>query len=122
MNRLRLAAVTSGARDHPVGDLTQEQVAVLREGLAASYARITGVIDVLDQYADAGGRDWETWNALLANGLSRTAMKMMVVCSATVHPDWPAAADQAIAEAAGRTVKDGVLPEAVHRTLAVVCC
>jgi hypothetical protein len=35
-----------------------------------------------------------------------------------IHPDWQATAQQAIAAAAGTTVKDGVLPETTHRTLA----
>ena len=68
---LRLAAVTSGSRDYPEGDLTRQQVALIRESIEAAYDRITEVVDMLGRYADAGGRDWETWNALLANGLSR---------------------------------------------------
>jgi len=110
--------VISGARDYPEGDLTRQQIALIRENIEAVYDRITEVVDMLCQYADAGGQDWQTWNTLLTNGLTRAAMKMMVTCAGAVHPDWPAAADKAIAKAAGQTVKDGVLPETVHRTLA----
>jgi hypothetical protein len=46
------------------------RVDLLRKNVEAAYERITEVVDMLG-YADAGGRDWETWNTLLAGGLSR---------------------------------------------------
>jgi len=52
----------SGARDYPEGDLTRQQIALIRENIEAVYDRITEVVDMLCQYADAGGQDWETWN------------------------------------------------------------
>jgi hypothetical protein len=110
-------AVTSRVRDIPAGELTPEQVAILVRQLTAIHQHLTAVIDMMSRYADAGGRDWETWDRLL-DGLGRAGTKLMQYAGDPVHPDWIAAAQHAIAEAAGPTVKDGVLPETVHRKLA----
>lgn len=109
--------MTSGVRDVPAGDLTAEQVRLVAQQLTAIHQQLGEVVEMMGRYAAAGGRDWETWDRLLDH-IGRAGTKLMQYSGDPAHPDWHPAAEQAIAAAAGGTVKDGVLPEAAHRKLA----
>ena len=109
--------VASDVRDIPAGDLTSEQVAVLVDRLTAMYRELSEVIDMMGRYAAAGGRDYETWDRIL-DGIGRSSTRLMQYSGDPIHPDWHDAARQAITAAGGVTVRDGLLPEAAHRTLA----
>ncbi|MDM4723506.1 hypothetical protein QTQ03_29455 [Micromonospora sp. WMMA1363] len=109
--------MASNVRDVPTGDLTTEQVTLLVRQLTAMHAELSEVLAMMGRYAAAGGRDYETWDRIL-DGIGRSATRLMQYSGDPIHPDWQAAAVQAIAAAAGATVKDGALPEATHRTLA----
>jgi len=81
------------------------------------HRELTDVVVMMGRYAAAGGRDYETWDRIL-DGIGRSSTRLMQYSGDPIHPDWPAAAVQAITAAAGATVRDGTLPEAKHRTLA----
>jgi hypothetical protein len=109
--------VASNVREIPTGDLTAEQVALLVGRLTALHRELSEVIVMMGRYAASGGRDYETWDRIL-DGIGRSSTRLMQYSGDPIHPDWQATAQQAIAAAAGTTVKDGVLPETTHRTLA----
>ncbi|MFE9451608.1 hypothetical protein [Streptomyces sp. NPDC006739] len=69
------------------------------------------------RYAATGGRDYEAWDRIL-DGIGRCATRLMQYSGDPIHPDWPAAAVQAVTAAAGVTFKDGALAEPTHRALA----
>jgi hypothetical protein len=104
-------------RDVPAGDLTAEQVRLVVERLAGIHQQLGEMVEMMHRFAAAGGRDWQTWDRLLDH-IGRAGTKLMQYSGDPAHPDWHSAAEKAIAEAAGATVKDGVLPEVTHRSLA----
>ncbi|MEU0157212.1 hypothetical protein [Micromonospora fulviviridis] len=104
--------MASGVRDVPAGDLTAEQVRLVVERLTGIHQQLGEVVEMMHRFAAAGGRDWETWDRLLDH-IGRAGTKLMQYSGDPAHPDWHPAAEKAIAEAAGATVKDGVLSEAV---------
>lgn len=116
MDPLRSAAVTSAVGDGPAGDLTSEQTAILVREVTAITEQLNAVVDMMGRFAAAGGRDWKTWERLL-DGVGRAGTKLMQYAGDPLHPDWHAAAKRAIDAAAAATVKDGVMPESVHRKL-----
>lgn len=92
-------------------------MALLVKQLTAMHAELTEVIVMMGRYAAAGGRDYETWDRIL-DGIGRSSTRLMQYSGDPVHPDWQAAAQQAITDAAGATLKDGVVPEVTQRVLA----
>jgi hypothetical protein len=97
--------------------MTPEQMALLVQRINELTSRMVDVVDMMDRYATAGGRDWETWDRLLG-GLGRVGTNLMQYTGDPIHPDWHAAAQKAITAAAGATIRDGLAPEAVHRKVA----
>lgn len=90
---------------------------MLVDRFTALHGELSEVIDMMGRYAAAGGRDYETWDRLL-DGVGRSSTRLMQYSGDPIHPDWHEAARQAIAAAAGETVRDGLLPEVTHRTMA----
>lgn len=119
--------MVSGVRDVPAGDLSAEQVRLVVERLTRIHRQLGEVVERMHRFAAAGGRDWQTWARLLDH-VGRAGTELMQYSGDPAHPDWHAAAEKAVSEAAGATVKDGVLSEVTHRSLAqallltVWCC
>jgi hypothetical protein len=63
-----------GARS--IGDLSHEQVALLVEQFTGQTNRIADITAMLIKYAQAGGKDWETYERLLDH-LAREGMKLI---------------------------------------------
>jgi hypothetical protein len=113
--------VTSDVREIPAGDLTPEQVHLLVEQLTAMHQESSEVIIMMGRCAAAGGRDYETWDRIL-DGIGRSSTRLMQYSGDPIHPDWQAAARQAVTAAAGATVRDGELAEMTRWSAATRSC
>jgi hypothetical protein len=104
------------ARARP--DFTDEQVAMLVESFDTTLHKADDIIDMLERYAEAGGRDYDTYERMLDH-LAREGTHFTQGGRSALAPDvWKRAA-AAVAEAAGVILPDGGLREALHQRVAM---
>lgn len=99
------------------GEITDGQLEVISTQLSGVIGQFNQVMDAFEQYAQAGGRDWETWSRILDH-LARAGIQMAMTARTAEHPDWAFAAGERIDQAADATVKDSRAAEGAHRKLA----
>jgi hypothetical protein len=88
-------------RPRRTGTLTDQQAALLIQQFTAQADRITEIIAMLTAYANAGGRDWPTYERVLDH-LAREGMKLVQYGRAPLDPELQERAFAAVAAAAGR--------------------
>ncbi|MCY0923559.1 MULTISPECIES: hypothetical protein [unclassified Streptomyces] len=99
------------------GDLSNEQVALLVEQFTGQTNRIAEITAMLIKYAQAGGKDWETFERLLDH-LAREGMKLIQYGRGPLQPDLEKAARVQIEQAAGTTARQGGMREHLHQRTA----
>lgn len=72
----------------PRPDLTDGQVELLIDTFETEATKAGELLDMLRTYADAGGRDWETYERFLDH-LARTGMRMVMAGRGAISPDLP---------------------------------
>jgi hypothetical protein len=72
----------------PRPDVTAAQVEMLIDTFEADATTTGELLDMLRTYADAGGRDWETYERFLDH-LARTGKRMVMAGRAAINPDLP---------------------------------
>ncbi|MGH2721178.1 MAG: DUF6245 family protein [Actinomycetota bacterium] len=102
----------------PRPDFTAKQVAMLVERFNTTLAEVTEIVDMLNQYAEAGGRDYETYERILDH-LARQGTNLTHAGRAALEPDVHDRATAAIAQAAGTSVGRRGVREAVHERVAM---
>jgi hypothetical protein len=69
-------------------DLTTAQVELLIDTFETEATKTGELLDMLRTYADAGGRDWETYERFLDH-LARSGMRMVMAGRTAINPDLP---------------------------------
>lgn len=75
----------------PRPDLTDAQTQQLIDSFEEETAKNGEILDALRTYAEAGGRDWETYERFMDH-LARSGMRMMRAGRTAINPDLPAQA------------------------------
>lgn len=99
------------------GDLTDEQATRLVESFTETLTETWDIVRMLSDYAQAGGRDWKTYERLLDHW-ARHGLKMVFAGRGALRPELGAVADQRIAEATGNRNGEAGMRALVHSKLA----
>ena len=79
---------SSHQRTRRTGNLTDLQVSLLVEQFSSQARRILEILDMFNRYADAGGRDWASYERIFDH-LSREGMKLVQYSHSAVQPLGP---------------------------------
>ncbi|MEV5879419.1 hypothetical protein AB0L75_35400 [Streptomyces sp. NPDC052101] len=99
------------------GNLSNKQVALLVELFNGQTNRIADITAMLVKYAQAGGKDWETYERIL-DRLAREGMKLIQYGRGPLQPGLEKAARVQIEQAAGTTARQGGMREHLHQRAA----
>jgi len=102
----------------PRPDFTDKQVAMLVETFDATLHKADDIIEMLEKYAEAGGRDYDTYERMLDH-LAREGTHLTQGARSALAPDvWERAA-ALVAEAAGVMPLTAGMRDALHQKLAL---
>jgi hypothetical protein len=105
---------SSHQRTRRTGNLTDFQVSLLVEQFTSQAKRI---LDMFNKYADAGGRDWASYERIFDH-LSREGMKLVQYSHSALDPEQQERARRAVAAAAERTPGPTGQCGAIHQKVA----
>lgn len=108
---------SSQQRSRRTGNLTDLQVSILVEQFTSHAARIMEIIDMANTYAEAGGRDWTSYERIFDH-LSREGMKLIQYSHSALDPELQERALRAVAAAAERTPAPTGQRGAIHQKVA----
>lgn len=104
------------ARPRP--DFTDKQVAMLVETFDATLHKADDIIEMLEKYAEAGGRDYDTYERMLDH-LAREGTHFVQGARSALAPEvWKRAA-AVVAETAGVTPPSAGMRDALHQKMAL---
>ena len=93
---------SSHQRTRRTGNLTDVQVSLLAEQFTSQAERILDILDMFNRYADAGGRDWASYERIFDH-LSREGMQLVQYSHSALDPELQERAQRSVAAAAERT-------------------
>ncbi|MEJ8632495.1 hypothetical protein [Streptomyces sp. MS2.AVA.5] len=99
------------------GELSREQVTLLVEQFTGQTNRIADITAILIKYAQASGKDWETYERILDH-LAREGMKLIQYGRGPLQPDLEKNARVQIEQTAGTTARQGGMREHLHQRTA----
>jgi hypothetical protein len=108
---------SSNQRSRRTGNLTDHQAGILVEQFTSQADRIIEIIDMFNAYAEAGGRDWASYERIFDH-LSREGIKLVQYSHSALDPELQDRAQRAVAAAAARTPGPDGQPGAIHQKVA----
>jgi hypothetical protein len=108
---------SSHQRTRRTGNFTDFQVSLLVEQFTSQAKRILEILDMFNRYADAGGRDWASYERIFDH-LSREGMQLVQYSHSALDPELQERAQRAVAAAAERTPGPTGQRGAIHQKLA----
>jgi len=108
---------STSRRPRRTGTLTDQQAALLVQQFTTHADRINEILAMLTAYANAGGRDWDTYERVLDH-FAREGMKLVQYGRSLLDPELQERAFAAVTAAAGRPAGDQDRRTAIHEKLA----
>ncbi len=99
-------------------DFTDEQVAMLIDRFDTTLRQVGDIVDMLERYAAAGGRDYDTYERMFDHR-AREGTHFTQGARSALAPEVWNRAGAAVAEAAGVMLPDGGMREVLHQRVAI---